>query len=246
MRDAAYAASVELAQRARRVPAVQRRPLPVAAAASPRACPTAIKDAIRTHGIRNSHLLSIAPTGTISLAFADNASQRHRAAVLAGPTRARSAWPTARSRSSASRTTPGACTATCTATRRSCRRPSSPRSRSRADAHQAMVAAVAPFIDTSISKTVNVPEDYPYADFEDLYLDAWKSGLKGLATYRPNAVLGSVLTPDAAAPKRRPDLARRRRQPPPRDQGAAAAGAREPALAGPPRAPRRQPRRGPT
>ncbi len=64
-----------------------------------------------------------------------------------------------------------------------------------------MVAAVAPFIDTSISKTVNVPEDYPYAEFEGLYLKAWKSGLKGLATYRPNAVLGAVLTPDAAPGK---------------------------------------------
>ena len=39
-----------------------------------------------------------------------------------------------------------------------------------AQAHEEMVAAVAPFIDTAISKTVNVPEDYPYADFEDLYL----------------------------------------------------------------------------
>jgi len=68
-----------------------------------------------------------------------------------------------------------------------------------ADAHQAMVAAVAPFIDTSISKTVNVAEDYPYADFEHLYMNAWKSGLKGLATYRPNSVLGAVLTPDTTA-----------------------------------------------
>src|SRR5438105_4623869 len=69
-----------------------------------------------------------------------------------------------------------------------------------ADAHQAMVAAVAPFIDTSISKTVNVAEDYPYAEFEGLYMKAWKSGLKGLATYRPNQVLGAVLTPDNARP----------------------------------------------
>ena len=60
-----------------------------------------------------------------------------------------------------------------------------------------MVAAVAPFIDTAISKTVNVPEDYPYADFEDLYLTAWRAGLKGLATYRPNTVLGAVLSVDA-------------------------------------------------
>src|SRR5690606_33066164 len=62
-----------------------------------------------------------------------------------------------------------------------------------------MVAAVAPFIDTAISKTVNVPEDYPYADFQGLYLTAWKSGLKGLATYRPNSVLGAVLSVDAPA-----------------------------------------------
>jgi ribonucleoside-diphosphate reductase alpha chain len=64
-----------------------------------------------------------------------------------------------------------------------------------------MVAAVAPFIDTAISKTVNVPADYPYAEFQGLYMQAWKSGLKGLATYRPNAVLGSVLsvTPQTTA-----------------------------------------------
>jgi len=74
-----------------------------------------------------------------------------------------------------------------------------------AQAHEEMVAAVAPCVDTSISKTVNVPVDYPYADFQDLYLSAWKSGLKGLATYRPNAVLGAVLSveaPTRAAPER--------------------------------------------
>jgi ribonucleoside-diphosphate reductase alpha chain len=60
--------------------------------------------------------------------------------------------------------------------------------------HMKMVAAVAPYIDTSISKTVNVPADYPFDDFKDLYTEAWKAGLKGLATYRPNSVLGSVLS----------------------------------------------------
>ena len=65
-----------------------------------------------------------------------------------------------------------------------------------AQAHKDMVAAVAPHIDTSISKTVNVPAEYPYEDFQDLYMSAWKSGLKGLATYRPNSVLGSVLSVD--------------------------------------------------
>ncbi len=83
-----------------------------------------------------------------------------------------------------------------------------------AQAHQAMVAAVAPFVDAAISKTVNVPEEYPYADFQDLYMRAWKSGLKGISTYRPNNVLGSVLsvggeTPAAApaAPAPAPALA---------------------------------------
>jgi ribonucleoside-diphosphate reductase alpha chain len=76
-----------------------------------------------------------------------------------------------------------------------------------------MVAAVAPTIDTSISKTVNVPADYPYADFQDLYLQAWRSGLKGLATYRPNAVLGSVLstTSESAPPLRVPESDQRLR-----------------------------------
>ncbi len=65
-----------------------------------------------------------------------------------------------------------------------------------------MLEAVQPYIDTSISKTVNVPEDYPYEAFRNLYLEAWKAGLKGLATYRPNSVLGAVLsvsTPAAPA-----------------------------------------------
>ena len=68
-----------------------------------------------------------------------------------------------------------------------------------AAAHEQMVAAVAPYVDTSISKTVNVPEDYPYEDFQDLYFDAWQSGLKGLATYRPNSVLGAVLSVEKPA-----------------------------------------------
>ena len=67
-----------------------------------------------------------------------------------------------------------------------------------------MVAAVAPFVDTSISKTVNVPEDYPYGEFQDLYFTAWKSGLKGLATYRPNSVLGSILSVGKPAEKETP------------------------------------------
>ena len=62
----------------------------------------------------------------------------------------------------------------------------------------AMQAAIQPFIDAAISKTVNVPEDYPFEEFEGLYLEAWQAGLKGITTYRPNSVLGSVLSVDKA------------------------------------------------
>ena len=74
MRDAAYAASIESAQRRK---ARSRCSMPKNSSPSrtaPRACRRRLKAEIRKHGIRNSHLLSIAPTGTISLAFAGNAS----------------------------------------------------------------------------------------------------------------------------------------------------------------------------
>lgn len=62
--------------------------------------------------------------------------------------------------------------------------------------HLRMMEAVQPSIDAAIPKTVNVPADYPYADFKDRYTEAWRAGLKGLATYRPNSVTGSVLSVD--------------------------------------------------
>ena len=68
--------------------------------------------------------------------------------------------------------------------------------------HIGMMQAVQPFIDTSISKTVNIPADYPYEDFKNLYHQAWTAGLKGLATYRPNNILGAVL--EAPAPSAAP------------------------------------------
>jgi ribonucleoside-diphosphate reductase alpha chain len=77
-----------------------------------------------------------------------------------------------------------------------------------------MMEAVQPFVDTAISKTVNVPVDYPYGDFQGLYLEAWRAGLKGLATYRPNDILGAVLsaTPEAGEPAA-PEVERRKADP---------------------------------
>src|SRR5258708_24083402 len=124
--------------------------------------PAEIKEKVRQHGIRNSHLLAIAPTGTISLAFADNASNGIeppfswtyvRKKRMADGTHKEfrvedHAWRLYRHLFAAEPKLPA---------------PFVTALETSAAAHQAMVAAGAPFIDTSISKTVNVPEDYPYA-----------------------------------------------------------------------------------
>ncbi len=198
LRDEAYTASADLA--------LERGPFPLFNAEGYLApghfaarLPAALQERIRAQGLRNSHLLSIAPTGTISLAFADNASNGIEPAFSWSYTRKKRmpdssfkeyavedhAWRLYRHLHG---TQAPLTDAFVTALEMS------------AQAHAQMVAAVAPFVDTAISKTVNVPADYPYADFQDLYMQAWRAGLKGLATYRPNSVLGSVLsvTPTAA------------------------------------------------
>ena len=60
--------------------------------------------------------------------------------------------------------------------------------------HVRMQAAVQPWIDSSISKTINCPEDISFEDFKDVYMAAWDQGCKGCTTYRPNDVTGSVLS----------------------------------------------------
>jgi ribonucleoside-diphosphate reductase alpha chain len=73
------------------------------------------------------------------------------------------------------------------------------------DDHLVMQAAVQEYIDSSISKTINVPEHFPFAAFEDVYLKAYSMGCKGCTTYRPSAARGAVLevkreTPTLSAP----------------------------------------------
>ncbi|MEL6235849.1 MAG: adenosylcobalamin-dependent ribonucleoside-diphosphate reductase, partial [Pseudomonadota bacterium] len=77
--------------------------------------------------------------------------------------------------------------------------------------HVRMQAAAQPWVDSSISKTINCPADIGFEAFKDVYLAAWDQGCKGCTTYRPNAVTGSVLSvespapsPDAAAPVAEP------------------------------------------
>ncbi|MFM5952853.1 MAG: adenosylcobalamin-dependent ribonucleoside-diphosphate reductase [Novosphingobium sp.] len=63
--------------------------------------------------------------------------------------------------------------------------------------HVAMQAAAQRLIDSSISKTVNCPEDIAFEAFCDVYREGYRQGCKGMTTYRPNAVTGSVLTAEA-------------------------------------------------
>ncbi|MGY8524141.1 adenosylcobalamin-dependent ribonucleoside-diphosphate reductase [Paracidovorax citrulli] len=216
LRDAAYMASVALAREKGAFPLFDADAWLASGFAS--RLPDAIREAVRKHGIRNSHLLSIAPTGTITLAFADNASNGiepafswtyQRRKRMAGDRFqvyevADHAWRLYRHMGGDIEQLPDSFV---TALQMS------------ALDHMRMLEAVQPYIDTSISKTVNVPEDYPYEAFRNLYLEAWRAGLKGLATYRPNSVLGAVLsvapqttpltTPEAAAAVPQDDPLRR-------------------------------------
>jgi len=203
MRDEAYASSVDIAKEKGAFPLLDKARFLDAPHFASR-LPEPLRAGIRAHGIRNSHLLSIAPTGTISLAFADNASNGIEPAFSWAYQRKKRmpdnsmrtydvedhAFRLYRHLGGDGSALPGEFT---TALELS------------ALDHMRMVAAVAPYVDSAISKTVNVPEDYPYERFEGLYIEAWKAGLKGLTTYRPNRVLGSVLSVAPAATAREPN-----------------------------------------
>jgi ribonucleoside-diphosphate reductase alpha chain len=192
MRDEAYRASVELARERGAFPLFDAARYLEAGTFASR-LPEDIKQAIRSDGIRNSHLLSIAPTGTVSLAFADNASNGIEPAFSWTYTRMKVmadggresfdvedyAYRLYRELGGDTNKLPDYFVSALEMSARD---------------HLDMMAAVQPYVDTSISKTVNVPADYPFEAFESLYFDAWKNGLKGLATYRPNETLGAVLS----------------------------------------------------
>lgn len=213
MRDAAYRASVELAKEKGAFPLFDADGYLAEGTFASR-LPEDLKEEIRTFGIRNSHLLSIAPTGTVSLAFADNASNGIEPPF---------SWTYQRNKREGDGTTKRYTVQDHAYRLYFQLNPPVPSDRNpmameeheplphyfvtalemSAGDHLKMMEAVQPFIDTAISKTVNIPADYPYEDFKSLYMDAWKAGLKGLATYRPNEILGAVLevTPEKTEEK---------------------------------------------
>ncbi|MDO4593377.1 MAG: adenosylcobalamin-dependent ribonucleoside-diphosphate reductase, partial [Comamonadaceae bacterium] len=201
MRDAAYLASVELAKEKGAFPLFDADKY--LQSGFTKRLPEDIRAEIKQHGIRNSHLLSIAPTGTVSLAFADNASNgieppfswtynRKKRTADGGNafyTVEDHAYRLYKAMHGADAPLPEYFVSALEMT---------------AAEHVAMMRIVQPYIDTAISKTVNIPADYPFEDFKNLYMESWKAGLKGCATYRPNDTLGAVLSVDAPKPAEAP------------------------------------------
>jgi ribonucleoside-diphosphate reductase alpha chain len=157
--------------------------------------PEDIRDGIARHGIRNSHVTAIAPTGTISLLAnnvssglepvydfqytrnilsTDGAYKEHNVTDYAyhlwhkrnGDEPLPSYFVTAQNLEP--------------------------------QAHLRMQAALQPYVDNSISKTINVPEAYPFESFKDVYELAYSLGLKGCTTFRPNPERDAVLNIDKA------------------------------------------------
>src|SRR5206468_3892025 len=150
-----------------------------------------VRAAIAKHGIRNALLTSVAPTGTISL-FADNVSSglepvfsfRYTRNVLM-PDGARReeevtdyAYRAFRRLNGETAALPDYFVDAQTL---------SP------EDHVVMQAAVQRYVDSSISKTINMPADIPFERFKDVYTQAYALGCKGCTTYRPNEVTGDVL-----------------------------------------------------
>jgi len=198
MRDAAYEASIDLAIEKGAFPKFDANKFLHSGMA--KRLPKDIRSRIKKHGIRNSHLLSIAPTGTISLAFADNCSNGLEPAF---------SWFYKRKKREAN----GSNTEYMVEDHayRQYRLQGGDLDNLpeqfvsaldiSANDHMLMQAAIQPYICASISKTVNVPADYPFQQFQDIYINAWKNGLKGITTYRPNTIIGSVLSVEDSAGK---------------------------------------------
>ena len=199
---AAYRASVELAREKGAFPLFDAGKY--LASGSLRHMDEALRAAIAEHGIRNALLTSIAPTGTISL-YAGNVSSGIEPVFAYTYTRKVLQKDGSRTEEEVEdyavrlwRATHGDAPLPDHFVNAQTLSPAE---------HVRMQAAAQTWVDSSISKTINCPEDIGFEDFKDVYMQAWDTGCKGCTTYRPNAVTGSVLsveTTDASE-----DLSRR-------------------------------------
>ena len=150
-----------------------------------------VRDAIAEHGIRNALLTSIAPTGTISL-YAGNVSSGIEPVFAYAYTRKVL-------QKDGTRTEEEVVDYAVQMWREKFGDTELPDYFVNAQtleplAHVKMQAAAQKWIDSSISKTINCPEDISFDAFKEVYMEAWDTGCKGCTTYRPNDVTGSVLS----------------------------------------------------
>ena len=186
---AAYLASVDLAREKGAFPLFDAQKF--LASGTMRAMDADVRDAIATHGIRNALLTSIAPTGTISL-YAGNVSSgiepvfayAYSRKVLQ-PDGSRSEEEVVDYAVQMWRDLKGDAPLPDYFVSAQTLAPMD---------HVRMQAAAQDWVDSSISKTINCPEDISFDAFKEVYMAAWDLGCKGCTTYRPNAVTGSVLS----------------------------------------------------
>jgi ribonucleoside-diphosphate reductase alpha chain len=195
LRDAVYAASVALARERGAFAAFDASTLLRNDGRFASRLPEPLRQAIAAHGLRHAQLLAVAPTGSVSLAFADNTSSgiepvwswRHRRSLCCGSAAAAEvalqdhAWRlyTQRGGEWPDAALPAAFVTALELT---------------PEEHLAMVAAVAPFIDGSVSKTVNLPPAATPADLDGLFRRAHALGLKGITAFRPHPARAGVLS----------------------------------------------------
>jgi ribonucleoside-diphosphate reductase alpha chain len=186
---AAYLASVELAKEKGAFPLFDADPF--LASDAMMQMDEDVRDEIRTHGIRNALLTSIAPTGTISL-YAGNVSSGIEPVFAYAYTRKVL-------QKDGTRTEEEVVDYAVQMWRDRYGEADLPDYFVNAQTlapldHVKMQAAAQKWIDSSISKTINCPEDISFDDFQDVYMQAYETGCKGCTTYRPNDVTGSVLS----------------------------------------------------
>jgi ribonucleoside-diphosphate reductase alpha chain len=186
---AAYLASVQLAKEKGAFPLFDAEPY--LASGTMQAMDADVRAEIGEHGIRNALLTSIAPTGTISL-YAGNVSSGIEPVFAYAYTRKVLQKDGSRTEEEVVdyavqmwRELKGDTPLPDYFVNAQTLEPA---------AHVRMQAAAQKWIDSSISKTINCPEDISFEAFKDVYMQAWDDGCKGCTTYRPNAVTGSVLS----------------------------------------------------
>ncbi len=193
IRDVAYDASIDLAVEKGEFPMLDRERY--LEGEFIKTLPEKIRKRIKEFGIRNSHLISIAPTGTISLLAGNVSSGLEPVFALSFTRRFRTenddeyeerkvadyAYRLFSEIYSEDTEKPDYFVTTDKIVPRQ---------------HVDMQAHLQKYVDSSISKTINVPNDFPFEEFKDIYLYAYEQGAKGCTTFRPNENITGILQRD--------------------------------------------------